>query len=117
MLLMEFLISKWETFVLLTMTVLGHKSGPAVDWAELESNNMSRVEKSCQRLHLRFSVLGYSPLLSQILHRVMGLCAILLQCLVNGRKTCSCRGVCVLPHCLHLLTMAFSGVSLVDPGT
>lgn len=46
MLLMEFLISKWETFVLLTMTVLGHKSGPAVEWAELESSNMSRVEKS-----------------------------------------------------------------------
>lgn len=45
MLLTEFLISKWETFVL-TMTVLGHKSGPAVEWAELESSNMSRVEKS-----------------------------------------------------------------------
>lgn len=58
MLLMTFLISKWETFVLLNVTMLGLESGPAVEWAELESSNVSRGEESPPETLLPLSSVG-----------------------------------------------------------
>lgn len=72
MLLMGFLISNWETFVLLKVAMLGLKSGPAVEWAEMESSNVSGAEKSPPETLPPLVSLGQQfRLLSQILNRGM----------------------------------------------
>lgn len=63
----------------LTLTVLGLKSGPAVEWAELESSNRSGAEKSPpETLFPPFSIGLLFRLLSEILDRVIEPCGILL---------------------------------------